>query len=80
MIHPVNTSLADQSGVHEVPVSGNYFAYFMQTIPSSIMQPFVEGHVIGVLFLAVTFSLAVLVLPSDQRSFLHSFFRVSMPR
>lgn len=51
-----------------------YLSYLLKTIPSNIVQPFLENNVIGVLFLAVIFSLAILSLPSNQRETLHDLF------
>lgn len=51
-----------------------YLSFLIQVIPSNIVQPFIESHVIGVLFLAILFSLAILGLPEQNRTVLHSFF------
>lgn len=53
---------------------GGYLTYLIRTIPSNFLQPFVENHVIGVLFLGLLFSAAVLSLPDEKRLTLHSFF------
>lgn len=52
----------------------SYWSFFVQIIPSNIVQPFYENNVIGVLFLAMLLSFAVLALPSQHRTVLHSFF------
>ena len=51
-----------------------YFGYLMQAIPSNVVQPFSEGHVIAVLFLAVLMALAMLSLPEENKRVLHAFF------
>lgn len=51
-----------------------YIDYLFKIIPSNMLQPFLENHVIGVLFLAVVISLAILTLPLQQRTLLHSVF------
>lgn len=51
-----------------------YLGYLIQAVPSNIIQPFSEHHVIGVLFLAILFSVASLALPDAQRLPLHTFF------
>lgn len=56
------------------PDQGGYLSYLIRTIPSNFLQPFVENHVIGVLFLGLLFSAAVLSLPDEKRLPLHSFF------
>lgn len=53
---------------------GSYYSYLIKSIPSNIVQPFSENHVIGVLFIAMLFSLATLSLPKQNRAVLHSFF------
>ncbi len=52
----------------------SYWSFFVQIVPSNIVQPFYENHVIGVLFLAMLLSFAILSLPSQHRVVLHSFF------
>jgi len=51
-----------------------YLSFFIQIVPSNIVQPFNENNVIGVLFLAMLLSFAIISLPSQHRSILHSFF------
>lgn len=52
----------------------SYLSFFIQIVPSNIVQPFNENNVIGVLFLAMLLSFAILSLPTQHRSVLHSFF------
>lgn len=54
--------------------SPTYLSFFMQIIPSNIVQPFSENNVMGVLFLAMLLSFAIISLPSKHRLVLHSFF------
>ena len=51
-----------------------YLSFFMKIIPSNIVQPFSENNVIGVLFLAMLLSFAIIALPGQHRTVLHSFF------
>jgi len=51
-----------------------YLTFLIQVIPSNIVQPFSENSVIGVLFLAMLLSFAMLTLPLEKRSVLHAFF------
>ncbi|GAB4228690.1 MAG: dicarboxylate/amino acid:cation symporter [Chlamydiales bacterium] len=62
------------STASEVQSSGSYVNYLFQAIPSNIVQPFSENNVVGVLFLAILLSLAILSLPDSNRKVLHSFF------
>ncbi len=52
----------------------SYLSYLIAMIPSNIVEPFLKNNVVGVLFIAMTLSLAILTLPSDNRQVLHSFF------
>lgn len=75
-IDPVSVH-APAGQVNEVPAAtqqGSYFAYLIKSIPSNIVQPFSENHVIGVLFIAMILSIAILSLPTQNRVVLHSFF------
>lgn len=52
----------------------SYLSFFIQIIPSNIIQPFYENNVIGVLFLAMILSFAIVSLPTQHRSVLNSVF------
>lgn len=74
-INPVRTHI-DAPQMLE-PIEGTdqgYFAYLLKIIPSNFIEPFVENHVISVLFLAILLSMAILALPEQNRKILHSFF------
>jgi len=58
----------------EIAQQGSYYTYLLKSIPSNIVQPFYENHVIGVLFIAMMLSLAILTLPTHNRTVLHSLF------
>jgi Na+/H+-dicarboxylate symporter len=51
-----------------------YLTYLADVIPSNFLKPFVENNVISVLFLAIMLSLAIIVLPDENRKPLHTFF------
>lgn len=74
MVDPAKAVLAEEGSAVMVEQPGSYLSYLLQAVPSNIVQPFATGNVIGVLFLAMILSLAILALPTDQRRFLHSFF------
>ncbi len=46
---------------------GNYFTYLLQIVPSNFFQPFIEGNVIAVLFLAVIFGLVLVKTPGKEK-------------
>jgi Na+/H+-dicarboxylate symporter len=52
----------------------SYLKFFIQIVPSNVVQPFNENNVIGVLFLAMLLSFAIVSLPNQSRATLHSFF------
>ncbi len=52
----------------------SYLTYFINIVPSNVLSPFVENHVISVLFLAILCSLAILTLPTQHRAPLQEFF------
>lgn len=75
VIDPVSTSLGAETEIH-MPVAeqGSYFSYLLKSIPSNFLSPFVENHVIGVLFIAILLSVALLSLPEYNRKVMHTFF------
>lgn len=76
LLDPVRTHLQDLAAqnAQTVKVQGSYLKYIQQIIPSNIVKPFSENNVIGVLFIALLFSLAIIALPLDNRKVLHQFF------
>jgi len=46
---------------------GSYFSYLMQIVPSNFFEPFVEGNVIAILFLAVILGLALFTTPGKEK-------------
>jgi len=74
LINPVNRDLAHEGiAVAEAGIGG-YFEHLIHVIPSNIVRPFVENNVIGVLFIAILLSLAIISLPDQKRKEMHSFF------
>lgn len=73
-IDPVRTTVVQQTEAIAAPSQPSYLNYLIHIIPSNIVQPFAENQVIGVLFLAMLFSFAILSLPSHNRSVIHQFF------
>lgn len=74
-INPVSESASLVTNVStETPTQPSYLSFFLQIVPSNIIQPFSDNNVIGVLFLAMLLSFAVISLPNQHRTVLHSFF------
>lgn len=75
-IDPVRGQIAAQSTQTSATqaIQPSYFSFFMQIIPSNIIQPFSENNVMGVLFLAMLLSFATISLPTQYKTTLHLFF------
>lgn len=75
-ISPVREHAEGAKSVLAMPeaVQSSYLSFFLQIVPSNLVQPFSENNVIGVLFLALLLSFAIVTLPSQPRAVLHSFF------
>jgi Na+/H+-dicarboxylate symporter len=73
-IDPVRSVAVAHSTVGETLPQPSYLNYLIHIIPSNIVQPFSENQVVGVLFLAMLLSLAILSLPAHNRGVLHHFF------
>lgn len=73
-IDPVSAGLAEKATEAVQADQTGYLTYLIQVIPSNILQPFVQSHVISVLFLAILLSLATLSLPKENRTALHNVF------
>ena len=75
VINPVRGQLnGGQAPTENLGSIKGYFSYLLQIIPDNIVQPFSENSVIGVLFLAMLLSFAVLTLPLEKRKLLNNFF------
>lgn len=52
-------------------------SYFLNAIPTNVLQPFLEGNVIGIMILAILTSLAVISLPEQPKSTMHQLLKGS---
>lgn len=73
LIDPANSALSQQTQTVASDTGKGYLSYILQAIPSNIITPFSENHIISVLFLAILLSFATLALPEAQRTTLHNF-------
>ncbi len=74
-IDPVRSVVSNAAPVElEAGSLPGYVHYLINVIPSNILQPFTDNSVIGVLFLAMLLSFAILSLPQEKRKLLNSFF------
>lgn len=74
LVDPVRSQLGNTLPAVQSSAQEGYLTYLVQSIPSNIIQPFSDSHVIGVLFIAILFSMAILTLPTQNRVVLHTFF------
>lgn len=75
LVNPVRSQelLVNTLSNAEMP-QGSYLTYFIRAVPSNILAPFIENNVIGVLFIAILLSCAILNLPSDKKETLGALF------
>ncbi|UYM17399.1 dicarboxylate/amino acid:cation symporter [Endozoicomonas euniceicola] len=66
-------SLAASRSGQELEVV-SYWNYLLSIIPSSFIEPFYNGNVMGALFLALLMSAAILSLGQDHKETLHKLF------
>ncbi len=52
----------------------SYLNALLNIFPSNLLQPFLEHNVMGVMFITIFLSFAVLQLPSEKRDSMHKFF------
>lgn len=67
------SELVDQA----LPISNpnkHVLGYFINAIPQHIFQPFIEGNIFGVMFLAIVISLATIQLEEEPKRILHGAF------
>ena len=53
---------------------GSYWNFLLASIPSNPIDPFTESNVLGVLFLALLISAALIALPDTKKSVVNEFF------
>jgi Na+/H+-dicarboxylate symporter len=52
----------------------SYLSALMNIFPSNLLQPFLEHNVLGVMFITIFLSFAVLQLPTEKRESMHNLF------
>ncbi|MGB1271234.1 MAG: dicarboxylate/amino acid:cation symporter [Endozoicomonas sp.] len=73
-INPVRTTALLGSSINEPVQATGYWSYLLSVIPSSFVEPFYTHNVMGVLFLALFMSAAIISLKEEHKSVLHSLF------
>lgn len=75
VLDPVSSYAEPMAGdVPRVAKPISYWQHLSTILPVNIVQPFLENNVMGVLFIAMALSLAILALPDHNRQTLHSVF------
>lgn len=76
LINPTASALSVQSenASEALASQGSYLSFVINIIPSNFFQCFIENNVIGIAFISILLSLAILTLPSEQKQFLNTFF------
>ena len=64
------SAIPDIAGIKDA----SYLNALLNIFPSNILQPFLEHNVMGVMFITVFLSFAVVQLPSEKRDYLHQLF------
>jgi Na+/H+-dicarboxylate symporter len=73
LFHIFDPKISCAHDVHTLSPSISYTAELLKIVPSNILQPFVEHNVIGVMFIALMLSFAIIFLPDEKRLVIHSF-------
>lgn len=73
-INPVRTTAPLGSSINEPVQATGYWSYLLSVIPSSFVEPFYTHNVMGVLFLALLLSAAIISLKKEHKAVLHSLF------
>lgn len=66
LVNPVTKELSLPS-VESQTARGSYFSYLLQIVPGNLFEPFIQGNVIAVLFLAVILGLALVNTPGREK-------------
>ena len=74
LIEPVRGGLEAAASQKVAQDKTTYLEYLLKAVPSNVVKPFVDNHVIGVMLIAILLSLSILSLPKEQRLFLHTLF------
>lgn len=64
------TTNQDMAGIKE----STYLSALLNIFPNNLLQPFLEHNVMGVMFITIVLSLAVVQLPTEKRDTLHRLF------
>ncbi len=75
LINPARNPLPVDGSDGAAPAQGkSYASFLLNVVPSNLFQAFIDNNVIGIAFIAFALSIAILFLPSEQKTFLHNLF------
>jgi Na+/H+-dicarboxylate symporter len=76
LISPSNVTLLSEHSADSKPIATNYLKYFLEIVPDSILNSFMEHKVLSVLLISVILGIAIrFIKESDAKSSVVSFFR-----
>ncbi|MEZ5315201.1 MAG: cation:dicarboxylase symporter family transporter [Chlamydiales bacterium] len=58
----------------EVPRQASYLSFLLKIIPSNFFEAFITENVMGIVFIALLLSFAILALPVEKKTFLNHLF------
>lgn len=73
-LRPTYTAIKDLPMVQDLSSQPSYVSFLLNIIPSNLFSAFVEGNVMGIVFVALLLSIAILLLPEEQKLFLNKLF------
>lgn len=73
LIDPKLSATAISNSTFTAPQS-SYAKIILDIFPTNLLQPFIEHNVMGVMFITILFSVAIIQLPEEKRQNLHTFF------
>lgn len=74
VIDPVAGYTTVLTKVPSIASPPSYWQHLISIVPSNVVEPFLTNNVMGVLFIAMALSLAILAIPSESRQVLHAMF------
>ena len=74
LIDPVSSYTAVITKTASVGTPPSYWQHLLSVVPSNIVEPFLTNNVMGVLFIAMALSLAILAIPQESRQVLNATF------
>lgn len=77
LIAPDNLFTHAQSSIQDIGLQNiHYFSYLNTIIPSNILSPFIEHHVMGVLLISIIMGIAIAFIPEEgARNVVSDFFK-----